>query len=82
MAETRRITNKDLHERLRKVELALKGVVKWMNDTRAGEKAVDKYRANHPISVNGNSITLPKEVLKIIFYLAGAIFLFLGGKTL
>ena len=46
-----------------------------------GQKTIEQYRKDNPPR-NGNGVTLPKEVLKTIMWLAAAILIALGGMRI
>lgn len=60
------------HERIKTLEV-------WKIAVDAAQSAIDKYKLEHK-RTNGNGVTLPKEVMKLIMWLALGVVLALGGK--
>lgn len=88
MATNKNISNKDLLKEIKAINgnivnhhERIKSLEAWKIATDAAETAIAKYKLDHPRR-NGNGITLPKEVIKILGYLAGAIAVLVGAGKL
>lgn len=78
-------TNKDLLKEIKQINgnianhhERIKTLEAWKIATDAAKSAIDQYKQEH--RRNGNGVTLPREVMKLIMWLALGVVLALGGK--